>query len=216
MPVVFILGQPYYNKGRPYRPVQMARSAQRGASNSHDSYSSRSEQSSFSALPALNSHHASSARVSTGSASGYKNQQLYQRRGCFECGDVGHIKRECPRLLNRTPQQSSRSMVPAPSIPPPTHLARGGAQSARHHLRGGGRSGCGQTRFYAIPARPDIVASDAVITGIVSVCHREDSILFDPGSTYSYASSYFICYLDKERWYYAYVHRLQIVEQSYD
>ncbi|XP_070049541.1 uncharacterized protein [Nicotiana tomentosiformis] len=43
---------------------------------------------------------------------------------------------------------------------------------------------------------PNIVASDVVITCTVSVCHREASILFDPGSTYLYVSSYFAHYLD--------------------
>ncbi|XP_070046053.1 uncharacterized protein [Nicotiana tomentosiformis] len=31
--------------------------------------------------------------------------------------------------------------------------------------------------------------------GTVSVCSRDVSVLFDPGSTYSYVSSYFACYL---------------------
>ncbi|XP_070032604.1 uncharacterized protein [Nicotiana tomentosiformis] len=43
-------GQPYHNRGRPYRPAQMAR-PQRGASASHGSYSARRSQSSLSALP---------------------------------------------------------------------------------------------------------------------------------------------------------------------
>lgn len=36
----------------------------------------------------------------------------------------------------------------------------------------------------------DSLASD-VITGIILVCHRDASVLFDPSSTYSYVSSYF-------------------------
>jgi len=47
----------------------------------------------------------------------------------------------------------------------------------------------------ALPARPNAIASDAVITGIVSVCHRDASVLFDLGSTFSYVSSYFAHYL---------------------
>ncbi|XP_070020749.1 uncharacterized protein [Nicotiana sylvestris] len=50
-------------------------------------------------------------------------------------------------------------------------------------------------RFYALPARPDAVASDAVITSIISVGGRDTSILFDPGSTYSYVSSLFAHFL---------------------
>ncbi|XP_070049823.1 uncharacterized protein [Nicotiana tomentosiformis] len=155
-----------------------------------------SELSSFSALPAQSSHHASSAQASTGNSLGYQEQQFRQRRGCFKCGELGHFKRDCPRLLSGAPQQSSRPTIPAPTVTSPAQPARGGGQPARGLPRGGGRSGGGQARFYAFPTRPDVVASDAVITCIVSVCHREASILFDPGSTYSYVSSYFAHYLD--------------------
>ncbi|XP_070036245.1 uncharacterized protein [Nicotiana tomentosiformis] len=55
--------------------------------------------------------------------------------------------------------------------------ARGGVQA----IRGG--------------ARPKVESSDAVITGIIPVSHRDASVLFDPGSTYSYVSSYFASYL---------------------
>jgi len=36
---------------------------------------------------------------------------------------------------------------------------------------------------------------------MVSVCHWDASFLFDPGSTYSYVSSYFAPYLDISRVY---------------
>ncbi|XP_070050278.1 uncharacterized protein [Nicotiana tomentosiformis] len=55
-------------------------------------------------------------------------------------------------------------MAPAPAAPPPIQLARGGAQSVRAPPRGGGRSGGGQARFYALYARPDTISSDTVIT----------------------------------------------------
>lgn len=93
----------------------------------------------------------------------------------------------------------SQTTTLAPVSSPPAQPARGGAQSVRGHPRGGGRSSGGQARFYVVPARPDVVASDAVITCIVSICHREASILFDPGSTYLYVSSYFVHYLDMPR-----------------
>lgn len=90
-------------------------------------------------------------------------------------------------------------MTSAPFSLPPTQIARGGAQSARGRPTRGGRSGGGHAHFYALPSSPDAIASDAVITGIVSVCHRDASVLFDPGSTYSYVSSYFAHYLDMPR-----------------
>ncbi|XP_070043228.1 uncharacterized protein [Nicotiana tomentosiformis] len=106
------------------------------------------------------------------------------------------MRRQCPRLVGGPAQQRSQSMTSATVSSPPAQPARGGAQSARGRPRGGGRSGGGQAYFYALSARPNAIASDAVITGIFSVCHRDASILFDPGSTYSYVFSYFAHYLD--------------------
>lgn len=60
---------------------------------------------------------------------------------------------------------------------------------------GGDQRASVPTRFYTIPARPDPLSSDVVITGIISACGRDASVLFDPGSTYSYVSSLFACFL---------------------
>ncbi|XP_070007283.1 uncharacterized protein [Nicotiana sylvestris] len=83
---------------------------------------------------------------------------------------------------------------------------KGGGQAGRGRPRGEGQarrgqsataqSGGGQptdtpTRFYALSARLDALALDAVITGIISVCGRDALVLFDPGSTYSYVLSLF-------------------------
>ncbi|XP_070054465.1 uncharacterized protein [Nicotiana tomentosiformis] len=136
-------------------------------------------------------------------------QQLQQPRECFECGSTGHIRRYCLRLMSNKPQQGSRAIILAPVAPPPAQPARGGGQAARDggqvvrggghpvrgHPRGGGQSGWAQPHFYAFSARPEVESSDAVITTIIPVFHRDVSILFDPGSTYSYVSSYFASYL---------------------
>ncbi|XP_070014851.1 uncharacterized protein [Nicotiana sylvestris] len=68
--------------------------------------------------------------------------------------------------------------------------------SGRGHPRGGGQLGGVPARFYAFPARPDAVASDAMITGIISIGGRDALVLFNPGSTYSYVSSLFAHFLD--------------------
>ncbi|XP_070013716.1 uncharacterized protein [Nicotiana sylvestris] len=97
-------------------------------------------------------------------------------------------------------------MISAPAAPPP----RGGGQTSRGHPRyrgqvrrgqpattqsGGGQPAGAPARIYALPVRPDALASDAVITGIISIGGRDASVLFDPGSTYSYVSSLFARFL---------------------
>ncbi|XP_070057418.1 uncharacterized protein LOC142167153 [Nicotiana tabacum] len=47
--------------------------------------------------------------------------------------------------------------------------------------------------------KPDAVASDFMIKGIISIRSRDALVLFDPGSTYSYVFSLFSPYLDFSR-----------------
>ncbi|XP_070035607.1 uncharacterized protein [Nicotiana tomentosiformis] len=96
-------GQFYRGRDHSYRHAQAGRLVHHAASASHGSYSAHSGQSSFSALPAQSSHHASSAQASTSNSLGYQEQQFRQRRGCFECGELGHFKRDYPRLLSGAP-----------------------------------------------------------------------------------------------------------------
>ncbi|XP_070032470.1 uncharacterized protein [Nicotiana tomentosiformis] len=109
--------------------------------------------------------------------------------------------RDCPRLRRGAPpkttqtphiphgSQTSQVVVTTLVAAPHAQPARGGGQAGRGHPRGGG-----QARCYAFPGRTEAVASDAVITGIVRVCRRDAPVLFDPGSTNSYVSSYFALY----------------------
>jgi len=132
-------GQFHRGRGHSYRHTQTGRPAHCSASASHGSYSAHSGQSSFSALLAQSSHHDSSAQASAGHPSGYQEQQFLHRKGCFECGEFSHFKRECPRLLSGVSQQSSQPMESAPIVIPPTLPSRGGGQAARGRPRGGGR-----------------------------------------------------------------------------
>lgn len=143
-------------------------------------------------------------------------QQPRHQDGCYECGNIGHIRRYCPRLASNKSRQDSRAIIPAPVASLPAQPARGRGQAVRGRgqaIRGGGQtvrgggqlvrrrprdavqSGGVQPRFYAFPARLEAESSDDVITGIIPVFHRDASVLFDPGSTYSYVSSYFASYL---------------------
>jgi len=66
---------------------------------------------------------------------------------------------------------------------PPAQPAQGRGIVGRVHPKGGAKSGGVQDHFYAFPGRPEVVASDAMITDIVLVQRRDASVLFDPGST---------------------------------
>ncbi|XP_070045007.1 uncharacterized protein [Nicotiana tomentosiformis] len=110
--------------------------------------------------------------------------------------DPGHMKRFYPRLPGKAVQQGQQPMITTPVAPPAIRLPRGGWQVGRGHPRDGGHTGGGQSggapaRYYAFLARPDVVALDVVIIGIISIYGRDASVLFDPGSTYSDVSSLF-------------------------
>ncbi|XP_070026361.1 uncharacterized protein [Nicotiana sylvestris] len=135
-------------------------------------------------------------------------QQPHPLRACFKHSDTHHVVKDFPRLKRGAPPQATQSshILPGPqafqsmvSAPVATPLAQPAGGKGR---AGGGRPrGGGQAIYYALPARTEVVASDSVIIGIVSVCHIDASGLFDPGSAYSYVSSYFVPYLGVSRNY---------------
>ncbi|XP_070034970.1 uncharacterized protein [Nicotiana tomentosiformis] len=90
-------------------------------------------------------------------------------------------------------------MITAPASTSPVQQARGRGQVGRGLPRGRGQSGGAPSRFYAFLARPEAVASDAVITRIISIFCRDALVLFDIGSSHSYVSSLLDPYLDVSR-----------------
>ena len=58
------------------------------------------------------------------------------------------------------------------------------------HGRGNGQAG-DRAHCYAFPGRSEAETLDVVITGNLLVCDCMASVLFDPGSTFSYVSSAF-------------------------
>ncbi|XP_049390047.1 uncharacterized protein LOC125854509 [Solanum stenotomum] len=124
--------------------------------------------------------------------------------GCFDCGALDHWSREFPRRGRGAIVPSPLAPRPVSAVPP---LARGGGQDqgrrdSRQGTRGGARGGRlggrsnasgrgAQGHFYAVPARATTEASDDVITGTLLLCHQPATVLFDPGSTFSYVSVYF-------------------------
>ncbi|XP_070025556.1 uncharacterized protein [Nicotiana sylvestris] len=105
------------------------------------------------------------------------------------------MRRYCPRLRGKVVQQGQQPMIAALISQP----SRGGGQTGKGQpataQSGGGQPVGAPARFYALLAKPDALASDAIITGIISIGCRDASVLFDPGSTYSYVSSLFAHFL---------------------
>ncbi|XP_070040149.1 uncharacterized protein [Nicotiana tomentosiformis] len=138
-----------------------------------------------------------------GSSSGYSGHQgqtSSQKPIALSCcGDSSHMWRFCPTLRGRPVQQGQQPMITAQVAPPVVRPPRGRGQVGRGCPRGGGQLVGPPARFYAFPARPYVEASDAVIRGIISVCGKYTSVLFDPGSTYSYVSSLFAYFLGVSR-----------------
>uniref|UniRef100_M0ZYG3 Polyprotein n=1 Tax=Solanum tuberosum TaxID=4113 RepID=M0ZYG3_SOLTU len=119
---------------------------------------------------------------------------------------MGHFVRDYPRTRHGGLHQGSQASTFRAAQPPTiggvqsgrggSHSGRGGSPSGRGGAHGGSQSEGGRTHCYAFPGRPETEASDAVITCIIPVCHRPTIVLFDPGSTYSYVSTYFALSLD--------------------
>ncbi|XP_019259362.1 PREDICTED: serine/arginine-rich splicing factor RSZ22A-like [Nicotiana attenuata] len=66
------------------------------------------------------------------------------RPDCYECGEFGHMKRECPRRRGGRFQQRDQPPSSTPATSAPSQSGRGGSQAARGRPRGGDRSGGGQ------------------------------------------------------------------------
>ncbi|XP_070045354.1 uncharacterized protein [Nicotiana tomentosiformis] len=112
-------GQFHHGKGRPFRNSQTSCPVHRGASSGHGTYSYQQGHSSLNALPAQS---LSRAPLGQGSSMKGPSTSYLGARGflqspapapgsCYECGEFGHIKRQCPRLVGGPAQQRSQSMT---------------------------------------------------------------------------------------------------------
>ncbi|XP_069146071.1 uncharacterized protein [Solanum lycopersicum] len=175
---------------QPSRPIHAAIPAFEAGYARHNSSSSMHTSQGSSSRPVVRGGHSGHSGSS---------HQPASHRGCFECGDIGHFVRDCPWTRRGGLHQGSQASTSRVAQPP----GRGGAQNGRGgspSSRGGGRGGSqyngGRSHCYVFPDRPEAEALDFVITSIIPVCHRSTTILFDPGSTYSYVSTYFAPSLD--------------------
>ncbi|XP_070034831.1 uncharacterized protein [Nicotiana tomentosiformis] len=117
-----------------FRPpaIQGSSSGYSGHQGSSSSYFSAMSESSY-CPPAIQ---ASSSWL-TGHQSQTSGHQIAAPRGYFECGDLGHLRRFCPRLQGKVVQQGQQPIILAPAVRPP----RGRGQAGRGRPRGRGQSG---------------------------------------------------------------------------
>ena len=125
---------------------------------------------------------------------------------CYGCGETGHIRRNCQKHSYRPPIIRGRgghgrgrhSGGRGDQGNGGHQISRGGGQTgatAAQHGRGNGQTG-GRAHCYAFPGRSEAETSDAFITSNLLVCDCMASVLFDPGSIFSYVSSSFATGLD--------------------
>ncbi|XP_073219694.1 uncharacterized protein [Cicer arietinum] len=127
---------------------------------------------------------------------------------CYQCGQVGHIRRDCP--VDTTHPSFSYASEPTALASSQAHSAPV-RQSGNSYVRGSGTSqlggrgfggrgqipaGRGQTRMFAL-TRQDAQTSNAVVTGILYICSKDVHVLFDPRATHSFVSSWFAIRLGK-------------------
>uniref|UniRef100_A0A1U7X472 Uncharacterized protein LOC104230539 n=1 Tax=Nicotiana sylvestris TaxID=4096 RepID=A0A1U7X472_NICSY len=124
------------------------------------------------------------------SSSGHHNSgQIYATT------PLGHHLRDCPQPPRNFNQASIQSAAPTQTTRNTSgatgtgNRGRGAGDCATVN-QGQGNVGRGQARVFAF-TRQDAQASNAVVTGILSVCSFDALALIDPGSTHSYVSSYF-------------------------
>lgn len=148
----------------------------------------------------------------------YRQQRLFRvpqdPRNCYQCGQIGHVRKHCPQILPyQAPQVSQFQFRPqqqqyrAPYQPPqnwqrppvgqlPQRQDRPPAQNRLRAPVGGRRSGqLTQGRVYAVGQVTE-QNNNAVVEGTFLVFNSCARILFDPGATHSFISTSFASILE--------------------
>ncbi|XP_075097797.1 uncharacterized protein LOC142175124 [Nicotiana tabacum] len=115
----------------------------------------------------------------SGGGSFFRCQCKLGFHGCYHCGDIGHIKGNCPKLRRNFSGGSTRPSSSSATIVAPPQ-ARGSHNQSKH----------GQAE--------SAEASVEVITGILLVFSHNAYAIMDQGLTFSYVTPYFAINLGLE------------------
>ena len=118
-------------------------------------------------------------------------------KGCYACGQEGHMKVDCPKLKGEVSVRSNPTPVAASVAAPRPSEASGQTPMRGGRGRGKGRGSGAPTHTSGGPARvfalsqQDAQASNIVVVGTITINSHKAHVLFDSGSTHSYISPKF-------------------------